>query len=136
LDEVQTRYDADEDLLRENLLGVRQVVINVQVFAPATGKWEESAWPWIDDLQASFGRTDVQTLFQSAGMARVNSGQARDISALEDSQFNSRVSLDITFLCAFYREDPVGLDYINRVIGSGDLEGNDDPEIDFDVEGP
>lgn len=136
LDEQQYVFDTAAGLLRENVVGVRQVVFNVQVFAPATGKWEESAWPWIDDLQASFARTSVQVLFQNSGMARIDASTARDISNIEGVQFNSRVTLDITFLCAYYRPDLVGGPAIARVIGSGDLEGNAANEVDFDVSGP
>jgi len=133
LDEQQNILDTATGLIRENIVGVRQVVFNVQVFAPATGRWEESAWPWIDDLQASFGRTSVQVLLQNSGMSRINASTARDISNIEGAQFNSRVTLDITFLCAYYRPDLVGGPAIARVIGAGDIEDNVGNEVNFDV---
>lgn len=135
-DEQQYVYNASTGKLQENLLGIRELVLNVQVFAPATGKWEDSAWPWIEDLQSSFGRTEVQVLLTSVGLARSDASVARDISSLEGVQFNSRVTLDFTFNAAFYRQDPVGGPAVTRVVGSGDLEDNPGDEVDFDVTGP
>ncbi len=122
--------------LLHNLAGVRAGVLQVQVITNASGQLADTAWIWADELQSKLGSVAQMDLFNEAGISIKQVGILQDLSAIEQSQAVSRVLFTVNFEAAFYRKDPTGGQWIGRVIGSGDVEGNLDPELTFDVEAP
>lgn len=116
--------------------GMRQITLGVQVVANATPELEGSAWAWADELTGILQTEEVTELFRQAGLAVIGLNPVVDLSGLEQSEMISRVAFDIVFSGAFYRVNPQVGTWIERIIGEGDLEGNPDPEITFDVQGP
>ncbi len=135
-DEQSQIFSVEAQAMHRVLRGVRQIVVNVQVISNAKPELGESAWAWIDEIEAVLQTDEVSAAFKAAGLAVMGVGQAVDLGQLEQSQYVSRVSLDVTFEAAFYRVSPSAGGWINEIVGSGDLEGNSTPEITFDVEGP
>jgi len=137
VDERQRVYvaaNANGRQLLEHLAGVRRVVLNVQVVTNATGQLADSAWAWADEIQGSLDRSPINAALNAAGLAVTQVSQIRDISAIEQSQFVSRVTFDLTFEGAYFRSDPMGGQWVERAVGDGDVEGNSDPELTFDTE--
>ncbi len=135
-DEQGQVFNEDTQEQHRTLQGLREVVLNVQVVANAKPELEESAWAWADELLTTLETDEVAGAFRDAGLAVQQAGTILDIGALEQSEYVGRASFDVTFLAAYYRVNPVAGGWVNRIVGSGDLEGNTDPELVFDVEGP
>lgn len=122
--------------LTRTLQGTRELVVNVQVVANVKADLAESAWSWINELVSTLETDEVAQSFKDAGLSVSSVGSITDIGVLEQSHYIARTSFDLTLLGAFYRENPTTSNWVNRTIGSGDLEGNSTPEIVFDVQGP
>lgn len=133
------RVSEFDDVAQENhevIQGLREITLNVQVIANAQPELEQSAWAWADELVGSLAMDDVASAFRQSGLSVSTIGQVIDLGGLEQSEFVNRATFEVVFLGAYYRRDPNASGWIDRIIGEGDLEGNSDPEITFDVEGP
>jgi hypothetical protein len=113
--------------------GQREITVNLQVVSNATGSLADSGFAWAEELHASL-HAGAATL-SDAGLFFQGVGTLTDLNTVEQSQYVSRVSMDITFTVAAVKRGAATGPAIQRIIGSGDVEGNSDPEITFDVEG-
>lgn len=129
-------FDEDAEEMRETIAGLREITLGVQVVANSKPDMRESAWAWMDELIGTLKDDARAEAFRQAGLSVSSVGQIIDLGGLEQSEFVSRVNCDVVFIGAYYRLAPDPSGWINRVIGTGDVEGNPDPEITFDVEGP
>lgn len=128
-------YNAIGPTFTGTLAGTRELALSIQVVTDAVGGIVDTATAWGDEILASVNRDPVSEAFRQAGLAFTRSGLVLDISALEQSQFVSRVNIDLVFQGAFYTSNAFVAVPILRVIGEGDVEGDSVPEINFDVTG-
>lgn len=121
--------------LQQAQYGTRELRINVQVFANAKGRLLESAFARAQELADSLDNPTALEPLVEAGLGVTNVGEVQDLSEIEQSQYAGRASFDVRFEGAAVQEGAVSGQYIQRVIGEGDVEGNSDPEVTFDVTG-
>lgn len=115
--------------------GTRRLRLNVQVFANAKGQLEQSAFAHAQSLADSLDNPMALSALVEAGLGVTDIGEVLDLGRIEQSQFAGRASFDVTLDGAAVQQGAVSGQYIQRVIGSGDVEGNSDPEVIFDVTG-
>lgn len=116
--------------------GLRQIVLSTQVVANPVAELEGSAWAWADKLVSYLDDESVSETLRQAGLSVDTVGPMLDLSALEQGNIVARVSVDVTFTGVSYRVETRPGVWVERIIGEGDVEGNPDPEIEFDVTGP
>lgn len=114
--------------------GIRRIVLNVQVVANAHGSLADSAYVWAEELQNSIDTTPDLQPFVQVGLGVVDVSSIRDLGSIEQSQYVSRVTFDITFEGAIANRGTWTGPPIERAIGTGELEGDATPELSFDTE--
>ena len=132
-DEGFKYVDAGNGNLAATTYSVRRVRLNVQVVANAKASFSENAWAWADELQASAWREPHRSSFRAAGLGVNAVGDMNDLSAVDQSQYLSRVSFDITFDGAAVKAGAFTVGKVSRVIGGSDFGTTEAPEISFDV---
>ncbi len=120
---------------QQDQYGTRRVRLEVQVFARATGKLGESAMAIAQDLNDSLGNPMYRQILVNAGLGVADVAEVQDLAQIEQSQFAGRASFDITLEGAATKQGANKGQFIERVIGEGDVEGNSAPEVIFDVTG-
>ncbi len=129
-------FDETTQKMNRVLEGLREVVLSVQVVANAAPELEGSAWAWADELLGTLETDENAAAFKEAGLSVSSVGTVVDLGAFEQSEYVGRTTFDVTFLGAYYRVNPTAGGWIGEITGSGDVEGNSDPELTFDVVGP
>lgn len=134
-DGVGWALDSGTGLLVAKGYGTRQVVVNVQVVADATGLLAESAMAWAEELQNALDSGSAVQEFVAVGLAICDLGQARDLGAFEQSQFVSRVTFDMVLEGAAVKQGSKTAAPVAEIIGNAIVDDNPTPALTFDVKG-
>ena len=137
-DGLASSFDPDAangEQFKQARYGTRRLRLNVQVFANATGRLSESAMARAQALADSLDNPEALATLVEAGLGVSNVGDVADLSQIEQSQFAGRASFDVIMEGAAVKQGAVSGQWIQRVIGEGDVEGNSAPEVTFDVTG-
>lgn len=119
-DEETQAYDGDADPGQEittTIKGVREITVSCQVFAaPVTGSG--TAREFAAAAQLALELPTVRFALNQAGLSISGVGAVQDISALFETKFQSRASLDVTMYLVDAISEQTG--YIETVNTTGD----------------